>query len=263
MSICGSTATSVEDPCASSPRTLDEQLSAGARRVVLDNTYLTRASRSYVIETANRHRAEVRCIWLDTPLAQAQVNLVERLLDRFGTLPSPEKIHQLARREPGVLTPTSQMRALPRARAAVDGRGIRGGRHGSLRARAFANCESRVASSRPPRWGSPVGSTPSGSSTAMRLTWSSTGALAATTAELARVATRLSAELSGAGRERTVLARRRPADLLVPTSAPRPAARVRAGARRGPVSFDSRGHLARAPNARDDARCAPLSAVRA
>ena len=66
---------------------LDETLAAGTRRVVLDNTYLTRAARSHVIEAAARHGAPVRCIWLDTPLAQAQVNLVERLLDRFGSLP--------------------------------------------------------------------------------------------------------------------------------------------------------------------------------
>lgn len=92
--------------------TLDEELSSGIRRVVLDNTYLTRASRSYVIETASRHRVPTRCIWLDTPLAQAQVNLVERLLERFGSLPTPEELRGLARREPGVLAPTSQMRAL-------------------------------------------------------------------------------------------------------------------------------------------------------
>jgi len=36
-----------------------------------------------VIEAASRHRAPTRCIWLDTPLAQAQANLVERLLERF------------------------------------------------------------------------------------------------------------------------------------------------------------------------------------
>jgi len=90
---------------------LDEALSAGARRVVLDNTYLTRAARSYVIEAAGRHRVPARCIWLDTPLAQAQVNLVERLLDRFGALPSPEELKQVARREPGMHAPTSQMRA--------------------------------------------------------------------------------------------------------------------------------------------------------
>jgi aryl-alcohol dehydrogenase-like predicted oxidoreductase len=91
---------------------LDEALSSGARRVVLDNTYLTRAARSYVIEAATRNRIPTRCIWLDTPLAQAQVNLVERLLERFGSLPTPDELRVLARREPGVLMPTSQMRAL-------------------------------------------------------------------------------------------------------------------------------------------------------
>lgn len=91
---------------------LDEALSTGARRVVLDNTYLARATRSYVVEAATRRRAPARCVWLDTPLAQAQVNLVERLLDRFGALPSPEELKQAARREPGMHAPTSQMRAL-------------------------------------------------------------------------------------------------------------------------------------------------------
>ena len=91
---------------------LDDELGSGVRRVVLDNTYLTRASRSHVVETASRHRAPTRCIWLDTPLAQAQVNLVERLLERFGTLPGPEELRALSRREPDVLGPTSQMRAL-------------------------------------------------------------------------------------------------------------------------------------------------------
>jgi hypothetical protein len=91
---------------------LDKQLSSGMRRVVLDNTYLTRASRSYVIEAAVRHGATARCMWLDTPLAQAQVNLVERLLDRFGSLPTPEALRAQAKLEPGLLAPTSQMRAL-------------------------------------------------------------------------------------------------------------------------------------------------------
>jgi hypothetical protein len=92
--------------------TLDERLSDGLRRVVLDNTYLTRAARSYVIHAATRNRASVRCIWLDTPLAQAQVNIVERLLDRFGSLPAPEELRKVARHEPGMLMPTSQMRSL-------------------------------------------------------------------------------------------------------------------------------------------------------
>jgi aryl-alcohol dehydrogenase-like predicted oxidoreductase/predicted kinase len=90
---------------------LDDALAAGSTRVVLDNTYLTRASRSYVLQVAARHGVAARCVWLDTPLAQAQVNLVERLLDRYGDLPTPERLAELARREAGALPPTRQMRA--------------------------------------------------------------------------------------------------------------------------------------------------------
>ena len=91
---------------------LDEQLAAGVRLAVLDNTYLTRASRSHVVDAVARHPVALRCVWVDTPLAQAQVNLVERLLERFGSLPLPEQIRDAARREPWLMLPTSQMRAL-------------------------------------------------------------------------------------------------------------------------------------------------------
>ena len=90
---------------------LDEQIASGTRQVVLDNTYLTRAARNDVLEVSGRHGIGVRCVWLDTPLAQAQVNLVERLLDRFGSLPEPDELKELAKQEQGVLLPTSQMRA--------------------------------------------------------------------------------------------------------------------------------------------------------
>ena len=93
-------------------RELDEQLAAGTRRAVLDNTYLTRAARSYVVELAERYALPLTCVWLDTPLAQAQVNLVERLVERFGLLPTPEQIRAAARSEPWLMLPTSQMRAL-------------------------------------------------------------------------------------------------------------------------------------------------------
>ncbi len=89
---------------------LDDQLASGATRVVLDNTYLTRASRNQVIEVAHRHGRAARCIWLDVPLAQAQINLIERLLDQFGQLPAPAQLRES--RLPGLLLPTSQMRAL-------------------------------------------------------------------------------------------------------------------------------------------------------
>jgi predicted kinase len=91
---------------------LEETLASGARQVVLDNTYLTRASRSYVLEAAVRHGVPARCVWLDIPLAQAQVNLVERLLELVGSLPTPDELRELAKREPGIHAPTTQMRSL-------------------------------------------------------------------------------------------------------------------------------------------------------
>jgi aryl-alcohol dehydrogenase-like predicted oxidoreductase len=91
---------------------LERRLDADERRVVLDNTYLSRSARSYVLDAARRHGVPVRCVWVEIPLVQAQVNLVLRLLDRFGTLPTPEQLRELARREPGLLAPTRQMRTL-------------------------------------------------------------------------------------------------------------------------------------------------------
>ena len=103
---------------------LEEALAGGAREVVLDNTYLTRASRSYVVEAATRHGISARCVWLDTPLAQAQINLVERLLDRFGKLPTPEELDAAARSEPGMLSPTRQMRSFRELEAPADDEGF-------------------------------------------------------------------------------------------------------------------------------------------
>ena len=110
------------DRCGSSRARSTSSSRAGERRVVLDNTYLTRASRSYAVDAAARHGLALRCVWLDTPLAQAQVNLVERLLDRFGELPPPEELRRLSRaraRRDGA--DVADARAA-RARGALDGR---------------------------------------------------------------------------------------------------------------------------------------------
>jgi aryl-alcohol dehydrogenase-like predicted oxidoreductase/predicted kinase len=89
---------------------LDEVLAAGATRAVLDNTYLTRAARSRVVEAAARHRVPVRCVWLDTPPADAQVNLVERMLELLGRLASPAELR--AARTYGLIAPTSFLRTV-------------------------------------------------------------------------------------------------------------------------------------------------------
>ena len=90
-----------------------------------------------MIETASRHGLATRCIWLDTPLAQAQVNLVERLLERLGSLPGPEELRELARGAGRARADLPDARA-PRARAAVGRRGLRRRRAAAVRAHAVS-----------------------------------------------------------------------------------------------------------------------------
>jgi predicted kinase len=84
---------------------LEERLAAGRTRVVLDNTYATRKSRAAVIAAASAHGVPVRCVFLDTPLPQAQVNAVSRLLARHGRLLEPAELRAAARRDPGSFGP--------------------------------------------------------------------------------------------------------------------------------------------------------------
>ena len=123
---------------------LETALASGARRVVLDNTYSTRASRSHVVEAAARHGAPVRCVWLDTPLAQAQVNMIDRLLDRFGSLPTPEELEAAARKRAwsdGADVPDARA---PRARTPRTRRGLRVHRADTVLARAARGAGRRV-----------------------------------------------------------------------------------------------------------------------
>jgi diketogulonate reductase-like aldo/keto reductase/predicted kinase len=84
-------------------RVLDALLESGTRRVVADNTYTTRASRQGAIEVARRHRARVAGVWLDTPLAECQTNVILRMLDVHGRLLEPEQM--LRARDPSCLGP--------------------------------------------------------------------------------------------------------------------------------------------------------------
>jgi aryl-alcohol dehydrogenase-like predicted oxidoreductase/histidinol phosphatase-like enzyme/predicted kinase len=79
---------------------LERGLEAGERRWVLDNTYVTRKQRQPVIEAAQRLGAAVRCVWMDTPLAEAQVNATRRLIQRYGTLPTPQELRVLQKKDP-------------------------------------------------------------------------------------------------------------------------------------------------------------------
>lgn len=89
---------------------LDDALAGGATRVVLDNTYTTRATRHAAIAVAWKHQLPVRGVWFDTPLKDAQVNVVLRMLATHHRLLSPAEMAKA--KTPDALPPSAQHRLL-------------------------------------------------------------------------------------------------------------------------------------------------------
>ena len=227
---------------------LDKALTSGTRRVVLDNTYLTRAARNDVIEAASRHGAPARCIWLDTPLAQAQVNLVERLLDRFGALPTPGEL----------LSWRSWSRECWRRRRRC-ARSASSSRRRRTRASPWwSTCRScGPVSARPGVFVAARALAEPGWEKRRRPRRTASGLRLESRRQLGRPRRgRCLPHRRGlrAGRRRALPARCRPADLLVPAAAAGAAARLRASARHRSVALDPRRKRARTPNARDALR---------
>lgn len=89
---------------------LDRALGAGASRVILDNTYVSRKSRAEVLQVAAAHRVPVRCVWLSTSVDEAQVNAASRLVSRYGRLPADKELAALRKRDVAAFLPTVQFR---------------------------------------------------------------------------------------------------------------------------------------------------------
>jgi aryl-alcohol dehydrogenase-like predicted oxidoreductase/histidinol phosphatase-like enzyme len=89
---------------------LDRLLTTDASRLVLDNTYVTRASRAAALEAARKHHVPVRCVNLDTPVEEAQVNAVTRIIGRYGRLLTPEEMKSLTKRDVSAFGPGVQFR---------------------------------------------------------------------------------------------------------------------------------------------------------
>ena len=89
---------------------LDRLLAIGTARIVLDNTYMTRASRASILETARKHGVPVRCICLDTTIEDAQVNAVSRMLSRYGRLLPPDEMRTISRHDATAFGPGVQYR---------------------------------------------------------------------------------------------------------------------------------------------------------
>jgi len=89
---------------------LEGALTSGTPRVVLDNTYVSRASRAPVIQAAAARGVAVRCVWLSTSVADAQVNAVTRIVERYGKLLDVEELAAHRKRDPAALAPMTQFR---------------------------------------------------------------------------------------------------------------------------------------------------------
>jgi histidinol phosphatase-like enzyme len=89
---------------------LDAALAAGTRRIVVDNTYVSRKSRAEVVRVASERAVPIRCVWLSTSVDDAQVNAAARLVSRYGRLPGDEELAALQKEDVAAFPPTVQFR---------------------------------------------------------------------------------------------------------------------------------------------------------
>jgi aryl-alcohol dehydrogenase-like predicted oxidoreductase/predicted kinase/histidinol phosphatase-like enzyme len=89
---------------------LERLIAEGASRVVLDNTYVSRASRALVVQAAARLGLPVRCLWLSTPVEAAQVNAAWRMVSKYGRLLEPDEMRRTVKRDISAFAPGVQFR---------------------------------------------------------------------------------------------------------------------------------------------------------
>ncbi|MBO6934784.1 MAG: aldo/keto reductase [Deltaproteobacteria bacterium] len=89
---------------------MGEALEEGTERVLMDATYPTRAGRSRVLEGAWEQGAQVRCIHFDTPIEEAQINAVDRMLERKGELLAGDALTAAGKEDPNLFPPHAQFR---------------------------------------------------------------------------------------------------------------------------------------------------------
>ncbi|MGV3619400.1 MAG: aldo/keto reductase [Archangium sp.] len=87
---------------------LDAALARGERGFVLDNTYVTRAQRYDVLRLAEKYGQAVHGRWFDIDAAEAQVNIISRMLEVHGRLLEPGEL--LRSTTPDALGPGAHFR---------------------------------------------------------------------------------------------------------------------------------------------------------
>jgi aryl-alcohol dehydrogenase-like predicted oxidoreductase/histidinol phosphatase-like enzyme len=89
---------------------LDRFLASNRTLIVLDNTYVSRRSRSLAIQAALERGLPIRCVWLSTTIEDAQVNAATRMMAKYGRLLGPEEMRRMVRTDPNAFAPTVQFR---------------------------------------------------------------------------------------------------------------------------------------------------------
>jgi histidinol-phosphate phosphatase family protein len=91
---------------------LQELLTTGHKRVVLDNTYPTRISRAGVVRVAHAFGVPVRCRLLETSIDEARTNIITRILDRYERLLGPSEMKELSKVDSNLPPPVAMQRWL-------------------------------------------------------------------------------------------------------------------------------------------------------
>jgi HAD superfamily hydrolase (TIGR01662 family) len=84
---------------------LQQLLTVGYQRVVMDNTYPTRASRASAIAAARAYGVPVRCRHLQTPTHEAYANLTLRMLAKYGVPLGPAEMKMFRKADPNLPPP--------------------------------------------------------------------------------------------------------------------------------------------------------------
>lgn len=80
-------------------------LASGQTRVILDNTYPSRESRAPVIAAAQQYGVPARCVFLQTPVSEARINVVLRMLAKYGLPLGPEEMKLYGKKDPNLPPP--------------------------------------------------------------------------------------------------------------------------------------------------------------
>lgn len=86
-------------------RHLDVAKGAGCKKIVMDNTYATKASRKSVIDWGKNNQYHVQCVLIDTSFEDAQLNACLRMVRRKGRLLTPEEMKK--EKDPNLFPPVA------------------------------------------------------------------------------------------------------------------------------------------------------------